>query len=233
MSFVMLEQDEGTATLAVLHGLRQQGLRVTAMTPVVRDAHWHGGQWVSPHVERLQAAGSMAFPGSAVCPYVLDGEVGADQQLVALRRDVVVDAYRALATWADMVVVEARGAVDAQLGAGLSMQELLSHLRLPIVAVVAAGSDGAIALQAVAEQCRAHRQRLAGWVLKGDGSARWSSPPLPHAGATCLGAIPAAALQDPGLAAAHIAWPRLLRAVAQKLLASCATLKQTQRPFSA
>lgn len=236
-SFVVLELDEGAggATLAVLHGLRQRGLRVAAMTPVVRDARWQGGQWVSPHVTRLQAEGGFAFPSGAVCPYLLDGAVGADRQPAVIRRDVVVDAYRALATWADMVVVEARGGLDTELGPGLSLHGLLARLRLPVVAVAATGPEGPARLQAAAAQCRAQGRRLAGWLLTGDASPTpaWQAVDPPWDTSSCLGLIPAQALHAPAQAADHIAWPRLLQAVTRGAPAVLPAERRPHRPPSA
>lgn len=116
--------DEDAAALALVARLRSHlaplGGTVAAMTPFTRDGQPRpGGQWHSPRVARLTAAASFVVPQHAACPFVLPAGApreGLGAPVVAaspagpgLRAQPVREAFQALATWADAVVVAGIG----------------------------------------------------------------------------------------------------------------------------
>lgn len=115
------EDDAALALVARLrHHLAPQGGTVAAMTPLARDGQLRpGGQWHSPRVARLTAAASFTVPQHAACPFVLPAgapreglgapAVAATAAGPGLRAQPVREAFQALATWADAVVVAGIG----------------------------------------------------------------------------------------------------------------------------
>lgn len=162
-SCVVLGQSACTAGVAValLRILTGSGLRAVGMMPVAaRDDH-------SLRVlEALGAAGAFALPTAAICPFMV-GETPGNRPMHrdgAVALETVVDAYRALATWSDGVVVVAPGEVTCPMAASFSVCDLARELALPTVLVADTGGQGRHAACATAQALRDCAIPLAGWV---------------------------------------------------------------------
>lgn len=189
--------------LALMHCLRQQGLRTTALMPVACDAQWHNGRWYSERVAQLKAHSSFAFPAAALCTVPAPDPSASPPRPVALRD--VLDSYQALATWSDAVVVDGVGEPEALLAPELSLRELARWMRLPVVIVCEDSEAAWHAFCALLTRCRAQGIRVAGWVQLG------CRPLRGDAGIPLLGTVPWQALSQPVEAAAHIDGLRLLQ----------------------
>jgi dethiobiotin synthetase len=157
---------------ALLHGQARRGWRVAGMKPVAAGAQRApgpgDGAWRNEDVECLAAAGNLAVPRSALCPYLLEHAVAphiaAQLAGVTLDLQVIVQAYGALRDLADAVVVEGVGGFRVPLGPGCDTADLACRLGLPVVLVVGMRlgclNHAALSAEAIA----ARGLRLAGWV---------------------------------------------------------------------
>lgn len=149
-SFIVLGAHGGAGLTPVtgelVLALRRLGVQALGMKPWAR----------SDELRQLSAASALGLPARAFCSALYAGEGGAAPTL-----DMVVDTFRALATWADAVVVDGVDRV------GFDGSALGRALQLPFVYVV--GTQ--------VEQALVHAQALArsgleavGWL--GDPAAR-------------------------------------------------------------
>lgn len=151
---------------ALLRTLRDRGVRAVGMKPVA--AGIAPGASLSEDVIALQAAAGIAAPLECVNPYAFAApiapHVAAAQAGRTIALDPIVEAYAALCSLADAVVVEGAGGPLVPLGPRLDMLDIAAGLRLPVLLVVgvrlgcinhALGAELAI---------RARGLVLAGWV---------------------------------------------------------------------
>lgn len=203
-SFFVLGLGESThwTSLALMECLRGEGFRITALMPLAHDAQWQHGRWRSERVSQLQAASSFGFPVSALCTAPMPDPDG--EGTLAIHPEAVVDSYAALATWADVVVIDGEGDPDALLAPGVTLSDVAQTLGLPVIMVC---EDNDAALQASCElvsRCRARGIRVAGWVLVG------AHPLACAAGIPRVCTIPLEAIRDPAAAAQHVDAQRLV-----------------------
>lgn len=188
-------------SLALMHVLRNEGYRVTGMIPLADDAQWSQGRWRSERVTQLQDASSFAFPASALCAGALpDPQV---REGCAVDAEAVTDSFAALATWVDLVVVDALGNPDGS--SAPDMGDVAQVLGLP---VIIACNDSDQSLQDACRLVARLRKRplnVVGWVQSG------LRPMACAAGLSCVAAIPADDLQDPRRAVRHVDAARLLQ----------------------
>lgn len=187
-------QEVHWASLALIHALRNGGYRVTGMMPIADDARWSEGRWRSERVAQLQRASSFAFPPSAVCALNRSLEPQADDP--PFDAEALVDSFRVLATWADMVVVDALGNPDGS--AGLNTSDVAQALGLPIII---ACDDSQLGLESACELVKSLRRRqlkVTGWVQSG------IRPMACAAGVTCIAAIPSVDMPDPVRASDYV-----------------------------
>lgn len=191
------------ASLALMECLRTQGYHITGLLPLADDAHWREGGWRSDRVKQIQGASSFAFPASALCATTQRESRGQLTEGVDL--EAVVDSFAALATWADLVVVDALGEPDG--GLAPNMGDVAQALGLP---VVIACEDSEEALQkacTLVHHLRERQLRVVAWVQAG------LQPMACAAGIPCVGSIPSADLHVPARAARHVEATRLLDAL--------------------
>ena len=132
----------GKTTVAVelIHALNKRGLKVAAMKPVAAGCEWVDGQMVNEDVTALNAAASVKADRSLVNPYAfippIAPNIAAMQAGIAIDCDKIISAYTALASMADVVVVEGVGGFRVPLGNNWDTGDLAVTLGLPIVLVV-------------------------------------------------------------------------------------------------
>lgn len=191
------------ASLALMECLRTHGYSITGLLPHADDAYWREGGWRSDRVKQIQRASSFAFPASALCAMAQRESRGQLTGVVDI--EAVVDSFAALATWADLVVVDALGEPDG--GLAPNMGDVAQALGLP---VVIACEDSEEALQkacTLVHHLRERKLRVVAWVQSG------LQPMACAAGIPCVGNIPSVDLQAPALAARHVDATRLLDAL--------------------
>ena len=208
-SFFVLGLGESAhwTSLALMACLRGEGFRITGLMPLAHDAQWQQGRWRSERVSQLQAASSFNFPASALCTAPMPDPAG--DGALNMHAESVEDSFAALATWADVVIIDGEGGPDALLAPGITLGDVAQTLGLPVI--VACDDDDA-ALQASCElvsRCRERGIRVAGWVLVGSHSLACA------AGIPRLGRIPLDAMREPALAARHVDAQRLVDVLRQ------------------
>lgn len=191
------------ASLALMECLRTRGYRITGLLPLAGDAQWRQGRWRSDRVAQLQGASSFAFPASALCTAAQpelrdqpDGEVDVE---------AVVDSHAVLATWVDVVVVDALGDPDG--GPTPNMGDVAQALGLPVVIACEGSEQGLQKACGLVSHLRARGLRVVAWVQSGP------QPMACAAGIPCVGAIPPGDLHEPVRAARHVDVMRLLCAL--------------------
>lgn len=152
----------------LIHLWRSTGERVVAMKPVAAGCErLADGSWWNEDVARLSAATGQAdhksmnpyrfFP--PVSPHIAAREAG-----VAIRLDVIVNHYKKLAAYADVVVVEAAGGWLAPLSDQQFMADMAQALQLPVILVVGMRLGCISHALLTARAVLAAGLPLAGWV---------------------------------------------------------------------
>lgn len=129
------------ASVALIHALRAQGLRVAGMKPVASGCELRNGAWRNEDALALQAASSEPVPDyalvnpfalpEATAPQIAAAHAGATVNLAPM-----LAAFEALSARADAVVVEGVGGWLAPFADGLDQAQLAARLQLPVILVV-------------------------------------------------------------------------------------------------
>jgi dethiobiotin synthetase len=153
---------------ALVHLLCARGVRTVGMKPVAAGARWRDGRWSNEGVERLAEVGSFALPSHVLCPYLLEPPVAphiaAELSGVTLKLEPMVQTYEALATWADVVIVEGVGGFRVPLAAGFDSADLAIELGLPLLLVVGLRPGCLNHALLTAEALASRGLKLLGWV---------------------------------------------------------------------
>ena len=157
-----------TVAVALIHALRQRGLRVAAMKPVAAGCEWVEGQLQNDDVMALSVAANVHADPQLVNPYAfvppIAPHIAAAQAGVEIDMDKIVSAYAALSRAADVVVVEGVGGFRVPLGEHLDTADLAQALDLPVVLVVGMRL-GCLNHALLTAEAIAHRGLAwAGWV---------------------------------------------------------------------
>jgi dethiobiotin synthetase len=128
------------ASVALIHRLRANGLRVVGMKPVASGCELGQAGWRNEDALRLQAASDPRPHYAALNPYALPlptaPSVAAAAAGVKVEIDTLIEAYRGLAAQADAVVVEGAGGWAAPFDRGLEQSALARSLGIPVILVV-------------------------------------------------------------------------------------------------
>lgn len=153
---------------ALLHAFAARGLRTVGMKPVAAGCEWRDGVAYWEDVEQLRAAASVDAEPTLVNPYRFEAaiapHIAAAQSAVSIRLDVMVSAFAALQTQADVVIVEGAGGFLMPLNDHQGISDLVCELALPVILVVGMrlGCINHSLLSALAIQHAG--LSLAGWV---------------------------------------------------------------------
>jgi len=150
---------------ALLHALRNQGIKAVGMKPVAAGTDAAGR---NEDVERLLAASAVQAPRELVNPYLFEPaiapHIAAAQAGVAIDIGRIVAAFAALSEQADAVLVEGVGGFCVPLGAHVDTADLAARLDLPIILVVGMRL-GCINHALLTQQAiGARRLQLCGWI---------------------------------------------------------------------
>ncbi len=129
-----------TVSCMLLRAYAAQGLRAVGMKPVAAGCDEIHGELLSEDVARLQAAGNLRVPQMQVNPYAfvppLAPHIAAERAGVTIELTRIVEAFDALQTQADVVVVEGVGGFRVPLNAQQDTADLAVVLQLPVILVV-------------------------------------------------------------------------------------------------
>lgn len=155
-------------SMALIHALRAQGLRVAAMKPVAAGTEQRDGVLINEDVAVLTAAANVDADPRWVNPYLfhqpIAPHIAAAQAGVAIDLQVIVEAYSRLTELADVVVVEGVGGFRVPLNATRDTADLALALGLPLLLVVGLRL-GCLNHALLTAEAIAHRKLpWAGWV---------------------------------------------------------------------
>jgi len=124
---------------AILAALRKRGIRVAAYKPVETGCRSAGGELVGEDCVRLAAASGQNAEDVAAYRFREPAAplVAAEAEGAVIRRDVLLEHFRAIADSVDFVLVESAGGLMVPLAASCTTRDLAEALALPVVCVVA------------------------------------------------------------------------------------------------
>lgn len=208
-------------TAALLRRLRAAGLSVAGMKPVAAGAMPGPEGRANEDALLLQSESSHPHPYALVNPWLLEAAVAphiaAAESGVAIDEARIVDAHRALAASAQVVLAEGAGGFLVPMDASRSFAELPRLLGMAVILVVGLRLGCLNHALLTAEAIAARGLEFAGWIGNGidPAFARREANLATLAErlrAPCLGVVPW--LAEPGVeaAASHLEdVPRLLR----------------------
>lgn len=220
-SFLVTGTDTGIgkthSSVALLHGLRQAGLRAVGMKPIASGCDWIDGRWRNEDALALQAASDPRPDYADINPVALPEPTAPT--LAAIAAGVTVDvkelyaAHARLASTADLVLVEGAGGWDAPLAVGLEHRDLAQHLGGAVVLVVGLKLGCLSHARLTVRAIKADGCRLVGWIgnridpefARADDYVGLLTDALP---APCLGVLPFAAdgKEAPASLSLDLAW---------------------------
>lgn len=206
------------ASSALLHALRDHGLRAIGMKPVASGCEYVDVQWRNADALALLAASDPRPDYADLNPYALPlplaPELAASDAGIEVSLQGLLDAHARLATQADALVVEGVGGWAAPLSETLMQADFVHALRMPVLLVVGLRlgclNHALLSARAIAND-GAH---LAGWVAshvdpdmeRVADNLRMLRERLP---APCWGVLPHAVDPDPALMATCLRLPML------------------------
>jgi dethiobiotin synthetase len=126
------------ATIALMRGLQGQGLQVVGMKPVAAGCVWQDGQLKNADALLMQANASIDLDYAMINPYAFEPAVSPHLACgeVVVELPVLIDRFKQLQQWADLVVVEGAGGWYSPLSAEFDNADLAQALALPVILVV-------------------------------------------------------------------------------------------------
>lgn len=153
---------------ALLHVLATRHARVVGMKPVAAGLVLHEGRIVSEDVLQLRAASTVQVPAELDNPVALPDPLSPHLAARRAQRPVqvaeLVNAFEALCTHADAVLVEGAGGWRVPLNDSETLADLARALKAPVVMVVGMRLGCLNHALLTAEAVRADGLTLAGWV---------------------------------------------------------------------
>ena len=200
-------------TSALVHGFAQRGLRSVGMKPVAAGCAWQDGRLMSEDVVQLMAASNVAADPDLINPYAFASpiapHIAAEKEGVNIALSYIGQAFEALCTDADRVMVEGVGGFRVPLGMDVDTADLAQSLGLPIVLVVGMRLGCINHTLLTLEAIEVRGLMLAGWVancidpemaaLDDNITALRQRIPAP-----CLGIVPTLSAADFRLAATYL-----------------------------
>lgn len=202
---------------ALLHWGAQQGWRSAGFKPVAAGTSLISGERVNEDVRTLRDAGSLPLSDAEVGPCQLETacapHIAAALQHQAIDRAALLRAAQALASRADLLVVEGVGGFCVPLGSDWDTSDLSCDFQLPVVLVVGLRLGCINHALLTAQAVRARGLRLLGWIGNVvDANMPWVDENIAclrerlwrQHGAPCLGLVPWLDEPTPAKVAAHL-----------------------------
>ncbi len=153
---------------ALLHGLRQSGIKAAGMKPVAAGATMVSGVLHNDDAVQLAAEASVALPQSLATPYLLRAAIAphAAAALENIEIDInhVEACFERITTLASAVVVEGVGGFRVPLTAKTDTADMAQQLGLPVIMVVGLRLGCLNHALLTAEAIAARGLTLAAWV---------------------------------------------------------------------
>lgn len=207
------------ASTALLHALRNHGLRAVGMKPIASGCELVEGQWRNADALALLAASDPRPDYADLNPYALPlplaPELAAHDAGVVVSLDKLLFAHAQVASQADALVVEGVGGWAAPLSASLMQADFVHLLRMPVLLVVGLRlgclNHALLSARAIA----ADGAHLAGWIAshvdpdmeRVEDNLRMLRERLP---APCWGVLPHTVNPDPASMASRLRLPMLV-----------------------
>jgi dethiobiotin synthetase len=202
---------------ALLHWGAQQGWRSAGFKPVAAGTSLIDGHCVNEDVRALRQASSLLLTDTEVGPCQLETacapHIAAALQNQAIDRAALLRAAQALASRADLLVVEGVGGFCVPLGPDWDTSDLACDFQLPVVLVVGLRLGCINHALLTAQAVRARGLRLLGWIGNVvDANMPWVDENIAclrerlwqQHGAPCLGLVPWLDQPTPAAVAAHL-----------------------------
>jgi len=117
-----------------------QGYKAVGMKPVAAGCEFVNGEWINEDVLKLIQASNVVAPRELVNPYCFNEpiapHIAAEKTGVKIEIEVIKQAFDALVTMADIVVIEGAGGFLVPINNRQSMADLAVALNIPIILVV-------------------------------------------------------------------------------------------------
>jgi dethiobiotin synthetase len=156
------------AACVLLHHLRRRGLRALGMKPVAAGVEPSPQGPVNPDVVLLRRASSWPAPLDQVNPYLFEPPIAphlaASAAGMRIQIPRIVQAFQALRSGADVIVVEGVGGFLVPLNEQEDAGDLAVALALPVVLVVGLRLGCLNHAQLSQQAIVARSLRLAGWI---------------------------------------------------------------------
>jgi dethiobiotin synthetase len=232
-SFMVVGTDAGVGktfvTSAIVQALGNVGVHAIAMQPVARGLIRDNRIWHGTELQQLAAVSAFGLPPRVLSPYILPpagaplerGAAGGEE----LTLDVIVDTFRILSTWGDVVVVEGVDDLRASLALTFDSADLARELKLPFVMVAGLRAGCVGPALASAQAMISRGLECAGWIANRLDPALADADPIVNAlteamPGPCLGSIPRLAVSAPADAAQAIDIERTLLALSPPAMAA-------------
>jgi len=153
------------STSALLHVLKNRGVRALGMKPVAAGTNAAGS---NDDVDALIAASGVAAPLDLINPYLFEPpiapHIAAQESGRTINFDTILAAFSQLAQFADVVLVEGVGGFCVPLGTDNDAADLAQRLGLPVILVVGMRLGCINHALLTQEAIAARGLRLAGWI---------------------------------------------------------------------
>lgn len=200
---------------ALLYWLAQQGWRSAGFKPVAAGTCLINGQSVNEDVRALREASSLALTDAEVGPFQFETacapHIASELEHKSIDRAGILRAAHALASRADLLVVEGVGGFCVPLGPDWDSADLASDMNLPVLLVVGLRLGCINHALLTAQAVRARGLHLAGWIGNSvspampwlDENVRTLQQRFESQNIPCLGLVPWLARPSPAAVAAH------------------------------
>ena len=146
-----------------------QGNKVVGMKPVAAGCEIVNGEWVNADVLKLMQASNVVASRELVNPYCfkepIAPHIAAEKAGVEIEIEVIKRAFDALATMADIVVIEGAGGFLVPINNRQSMADLAVALNIPIILVVGMKLGCINHALLTVEAIKVRKLALHGWVV--------------------------------------------------------------------
>lgn len=208
------------ASTALLHAMRDAGVRAVGMKPLASGCERIDGAWRNEDALALQHASAFAVPYEDINPFALEHplapELAARDAGITVTLQPILDAHERLRAQADCVVVEGVGGWMAPLATDLMQADLVRALDVPVVLVVGLRLGCLNHAYLTARAIVADGGRLAGWIgtaidpdmARAQDNLALLAARLP---APCWGVLPHVTVPVPARMSRHLQWPPIAR----------------------
>jgi dethiobiotin synthetase len=145
-----------------------QGYKVVGMKPVAAGGELVDGKWLNEDVLKLEAVSNVKAPRELVNPYgfkeAIAPHIAAEKAGVEIEIKVIQQAFDALASMADIVIVEGAGGFLVPLNSTQNIADLAAALDIPVILVVGMKLGCINHSLLTVEAIQARQLNLHGWV---------------------------------------------------------------------